>query len=97
MYQHPFYFISYVHSLYTYLLSFLSRTAPLSQGQVQAAMKPVEEAFEKNWKEGKVEGWQKKSSPSSASKEVGSAEGIWCPACELLAWHLMTDLSLGLV
>lgn len=75
---------SYVQTLNSYLDDFLRRTHPLEMGTVDAALKPVEEGFEKEWKEGKVEGWQRKAAASAQTNgDVAEAEeGIWCAACE---------------
>jgi splicing factor 3A subunit 3 len=75
-----------VQTLNSYLQDFLRRTHPLDIGTVEAALKPVEEGFEKEWKEGKVEGWQRKAAGTTTSQTNGDAaateEGIWCAACK---------------
>ncbi|GHJ85493.1 hypothetical protein NliqN6_1895 [Naganishia liquefaciens] len=80
-------YLDYVQTLNTYLQDFLRRTHPLEIGTVDAALKPVEEGFEKEWKEGKVEGWQKKASAATSQTHTNgdaapSEEGIWCAACQ---------------
>ncbi|KAJ9110175.1 hypothetical protein QFC20_003027 [Naganishia adeliensis] len=77
-------YLDYVQTLNSYLHDFLRRTHPLEMGTVDAALKPVEEGFEKEWKEGKVEGWQRKAAASTQTNgDVAEAEeGIWCAACE---------------
>lgn len=77
---------SHVQSLNSYFLDFLRRTHPLEMGSIESALKPVEEEFERDWKEGKVDGWQKKSIAagvgSNGAEGGGGGEGIWCAACE---------------
>ncbi|KAI5454490.1 Pre-mRNA-splicing factor sap61 [Naganishia albida] len=77
-------YLDYVQTLNSYLHDFLRRTHPLEMGTVDAALKPVEEGFEKEWKEGKVEGWQRKAAASTQTNgDVAQAEeGIWCAACQ---------------
>lgn len=73
-----------MQTLNNYLQDFLRRTHPLDIGTVEAALKPVEEGFEKEWKEGKVEGWQRKAAaaaPQTNGDAAGTEEGIWCAAC----------------
>ncbi|KAJ9109723.1 hypothetical protein QFC19_001953 [Naganishia cerealis] len=77
-------YLDYVQTLNTYLQDFLRRTHPLDRGTVEAALKPVEEGFEKEWKEGKVDGWQRKTATTSqANGDAANGEdGIWCAACQ---------------
>jgi hypothetical protein len=60
----------------------MRRTHPLRMGEVQYALKPVEEEFEKDWKEGNVDGWQKKASATDGQANGENGDGIWCAACE---------------
>jgi hypothetical protein len=81
-----------VQTLNSYLQDFLRRTHPLDRGTVEAALKPVEEGFEQEWKEGKVDGWQRKAATNGqTSGEAGSEEGIWCAAC---TYHLHSKSDL---
>ncbi|KAJ9109116.1 hypothetical protein QFC21_000444 [Naganishia friedmannii] len=77
-------YLDYVQTLNSYLQDFLRRTHPLDRGTVEAALRPVEEGFEQEWKEGKVDGWQRKA--TSSGQATGDApnaeEGIWCAACQ---------------
>lgn len=73
---------SYVQNLKTYLLDFMRRTHPLRMGEVQSALQPVEEEFEKDWKEGNVDGWQKKANGADGKANGENRDGIWCAACE---------------
>ncbi|KAJ9128169.1 hypothetical protein QFC24_000461 [Naganishia onofrii] len=76
-------YLDYVQTLNSYLQDFLRRIHPLDRGTVEAALKPVEEGFEQEWKEGKVDGWQRKAATNGqTSGEAGSEEGIWCAACQ---------------
>ncbi|KAH8084173.1 hypothetical protein HD553DRAFT_335567 [Filobasidium floriforme] len=75
-------YYDYVQNLKTYLLDFMRRTHPLRMGEVQYALKPVEEEFEKDWKEGNVDGWQKKAGATDGQVNGENGDGIWCAACQ---------------
>jgi splicing factor 3A subunit 3 len=51
-------------------------------GEVESAMKPVEEEFEKDWTDGKVDGWQKQANGADPKSNGSLGEGIWCAACK---------------
>jgi len=68
----------------------MRRTHPLRIGEIESAMKPVEEEFEKDWKDGKVDGWQKQTNGVQQKTNGAADEGIWCAACAYpLHWSLI--------
>ena len=64
-------------------------------GEVQSALKPVEEEFEKDWKEGNVEGWQKKANGTDGKANQESGDGIWCAACKYDRCYCITGAALN--
>jgi splicing factor 3A subunit 3 len=76
----------YLRGLQSYLLAFLRRTRPLTD--VDAIEILALAAFEEQWEQGKVAGWEGKGeelASSSKAKETvqeGASEGVWCDACK---------------
>ncbi|KAI0040079.1 hypothetical protein FA95DRAFT_1503340 [Auriscalpium vulgare] len=70
----------YILSLQTYLTSFMRRTQPLVD--VDSRLSAAGAIFDKNWEAGEIDGWKEASSSKSQANGNGSADGIWCSACQ---------------
>ncbi|POR33745.1 Uncharacterized protein TPAR_06016 [Tolypocladium paradoxum] len=74
-------YFRYVGGLAEYLTLFRKRTKPLEDTDKVVAEFDAE--FEKAWDKDEVKGWQMdQPSADGASKNVASAEAVWCDDCE---------------
>ncbi|KAF9452988.1 RNA splicing factor PRP9 [Macrolepiota fuliginosa MF-IS2] len=68
---------SYIKDLYTYLLSFVKRTQPLTD--IDTQQKKAISEFDKKWDAQELPEWENETGPKSAAN--GEGVGIWCAAC----------------
>lgn len=65
-------YLTYVTTLYNYLVSFFDRALPLIN--IHEKLREEEDNFASAWEAGQVSGWKGDSQPAG--------EGIWCPFCQ---------------
>ncbi|KAH7318269.1 hypothetical protein B0I35DRAFT_431663 [Stachybotrys elegans] len=74
-------YFKYVGGLAEYLESFLRRTRPLED--IDKVVTSFDEEFEKAWERNEISGWEvDKPAATGSSKNLSSAEAIWCDDCE---------------
>ena len=83
--------LRYIHSLHTYLTSFMRRTQPLVD--TESDLKDTAAEFDKKWEAVEIEGWSEISPRSAQANGNGSSEGIWCTACTYF-FHNSNKMSL---
>lgn len=68
-------YLTYVTTLYNYLVSFFDRALPLID--IQDKLRQEEDNFASAWEAGQVGDWKGESSTTA-----NNGEGIWCPFCQ---------------
>lgn len=74
-------YFKYTGDLASYLESFMKRTRPLEN--LDQALASFDEEFDQKWEKEEFDGWKREdASGDGSTKELSSAEAIWCADCE---------------